>query len=177
MAATIGLIVEGGYHGLTMDRVAGRASVSKAALYRRWPNKLELVVDAIGHHAITRLAIPDTGDVRSDIVELLTGFVRERRADASTFEALGAAIVANSDLAARCRETVVSTYRAGFRLIVTRGVERGQLPADTDIDLLADVAPALIRHRRQFSGQPLDEAFVERIAAQFFGGAAGVGGG
>ncbi len=168
MTAAIALIVEGGYHALSMDRIATRAGVSKAALYRRWPNKLELVVDAIGHRAVDRLVMPDTGDVRRDLVELLTGFLSDKRADAKTYESLGAAVFGDPELAARCRHTLVASFTAGLRLIVERGVRCGQLPPDTDVDLLSDVAPALIRHRHQQTGQPLDETFIERIAAQFF---------
>ncbi|MCU4186074.1 TetR/AcrR family transcriptional regulator [Acidiferrimicrobium sp. IK] len=168
MTAVIGLIVEGGYHGVSMDRIAARAGVSKAALYRRWPNKLALTVDAIAHLATTKVVVPDTGDVRADLVEFLLGFMIEKRADAGTYEALSAAIAADPDLAMQCRDTVIARFTAMFRGIVARGVERGQLPADTDVELLGDIAPALIRHRRQLAGEPLDKAYIDRIVAQFF---------
>ncbi len=168
--AAVTLIVESGYHSLTMDRIATRAGVSKAALYRRWPNKLELVVGAVEHFAAAKLRLPDTGDARADVTEYLLAFVREGRAQVKIYEALGAALASEPELAERCRETLRGEFSTAFRTIVERAVERGQLPADTDVALLADVAPALIRHRQEATGERLDETFIDRIAAQFFSG-------
>ena len=167
-AAAIELTVEGGYHAMSMDRIAARAGVSKAALYRRWPNKQELFVEAVSRFARARLAVPDTGHARADLVEFLLAFVRDRRSDARTYEAVSTALAGDELLAARCRGPLMANFAEVFRTIVTRGVQRGQLPADTDVELLADVAPALVRYRRQLSGRPLDEALIERIADQFF---------
>ena len=72
--AAIELVVEDGYPALTMERIAVRASVSRAALYRRWPNKVELVVDAIESLVKAQGTLPDTGRLRDDVVEFLQHF-------------------------------------------------------------------------------------------------------
>lgn len=167
-AAAIRLITEEGYANLTMERISERAGVSKAALYRRWPNKLELVVDAIGTSARRHVTLPDTGRVRDDVLAFLEGFSRERQTDVEAYDALAGAVDSDPELAERCREVLGAGLTEAFRTIVRRGVARGELPAGTDVDLLADVVPALIRYRRQTTGEGPGARFVERIVDQFF---------
>ncbi|MEQ4206922.1 TetR/AcrR family transcriptional regulator [Actinopolymorpha sp. B17G11] len=66
-------LAEAGYVGLTMDRVAKRAGTNKNAIYRRWPNRAALGVAAYRHLAIDRLELPDTGELRADVLELMRG--------------------------------------------------------------------------------------------------------
>jgi hypothetical protein len=63
---------------------------------------------------------------------------------------------------------LVAKFSSSFRALVARAVERGELPEGTDIELVADIAPALVRYRRQTTGRHLDEAFINRVADQFF---------
>jgi AcrR family transcriptional regulator len=166
--AAIDLIVEDGYPALTMDRVAARAPVSRAALYRRWPNKVELVVDAIESLAATQGPLPDTGRLHDDVVEFLHTLLRNRRADVEAYEALIAAAAGDPELGHRCRDKLLGRFSDSFRTIVARSVDRGELPATTDIELFADVVPALALYRAQTTGKHLDEEFIDRIAEQFF---------
>jgi AcrR family transcriptional regulator len=166
--AAIELVVQDGYPALTMERIAVRASVSRAALYRRWPNKVELVVDAIESLVKAQGALPDTGQLRQDIIEFLGSLVRNRLADMEAYEALIAAAMGDPELGNRCRDTLLVRFSDSFRTIATRAVGRGELPANTDIELLADVVPALALYRAQTTGQRLDEEFIDRIADQFF---------
>ncbi|WP_235826381.1 TetR/AcrR family transcriptional regulator [Candidatus Frankia alpina] len=71
-SATLDLLAELGYDGVTMDRVAARAG--KATIYRRWPSKLAMVIDSINAFAEERMPTPDTGSLRLDIIEFLTSF-------------------------------------------------------------------------------------------------------
>jgi AcrR family transcriptional regulator len=168
MRAAIELIVEDGYPALTMERIAVRAPVSRAALYRRWPNKVELVVDAIGSFLRPQGPLPDTGRLRDDFVGFLHSLVENRSADIETYEALVAAAAGDPELGNRCRDTLLGRFSDSFRTIVTRAVNRGELPAGTDIDLVADIVPALAFYRAQTTGRYLDEGFVVRLADQFF---------
>ncbi len=177
MKAAIALISEAGYSSLTMAHIAERAVVSRAALYRRWPNKLELVVDAIEAFGPHRAPVPDTGHAAADVVELLHTLVRGRPEDAEAYEALSNALAAEPQLASRCSGPVLAGLSAALRTIVTRAVDRGELPSATDVELLAQVVPALIRHRRQIAAPPLDDGLIERMADQFFGSATGTVGG
>jgi AcrR family transcriptional regulator len=162
------ILVEEGFSHLTMERVAERASVSRSALYRRWSNKIDLAVDAISLFADTHIPLPDTGCLRDDVVGYLRGFVRTRRTHVETYTALSAVLEANPELGERCRNVILASFTASFRIIVDRAIECGQLPTDTDADLYADVAPALIRYRLQAGEGKLTESLIQRIAGQFF---------
>ena len=70
VAAFFAELGEKGYAGLTMDRVAERAGVGKAALYRRWPSKQEMLIDLVGQYAIKAVLPPDTGSLRDDLLAL-----------------------------------------------------------------------------------------------------------
>jgi AcrR family transcriptional regulator len=162
------LVVEDGYPAVTMERIASRASVSRAALYRRWPNKVELVVDAIESFLKTEGPLPDTGRLRDDLVEFLRTLVRNRAADIQTYEALIAAAMGDPELGNRCRDTLLVRFSGTFRTMITRAIERGELPGGTDVEILADVVPAFALYRSQTTGKRLDEEFIQRIAEQFF---------
>ena len=168
LAAAVRLVVEDGYQSLTMERVAQRADVSKAALYRRWPNKLALMVDAVEWVTRDTVVVPDTGLVRDDIVGFLAGFARDQHADADVYDALSAAMESDHELGDRCREKVTATVSGSFRLIMERAVKRGELDPGVDVELLVDLVPALVSYRRRTTGQHPDAAFIERIADQFF---------
>src|SRR5579863_5809356 len=74
-------LVDVGFAKLTMESVAARAKTGVAVLYRRWPRKDDLVLDAIQHYGATHpVAIPDTGSLREDMIGLLSGFSRGRTA-------------------------------------------------------------------------------------------------
>lgn len=166
--AAISLIVEDGYGSLTMERIAERAGVSKAALYRRWANKVALVVDAVAASARESFVLPDTGRVRDDILGFFQNFARERHTDVDAYDALIAAIESDHELGERCREMLAAGLVECFREIVTRAVRRGELPEATDVELLAAVVPALVRYRRQTTGRGVDAEFVGRVVEQFF---------
>ena len=166
--AAVRLIVEDGYGGLTMERIAERAGVSKAALYRRWPNKVAVVVDAIAVSAHESFTLPDTGRLKDDVLAFFDNFSRHRHQDVDVYDALTGAIESDHELAERCRDWLAAGLLDAFRTIVWRGVERGELAASTDVELLATVVPALVRYRRQTTGAGPDAAFLERIVEQFF---------
>jgi AcrR family transcriptional regulator len=168
LRAAVELVVADGYPNLAMDRVAERAGVSKAALYRRWPNKLALATDAIRNAARTRIPLPDTGTLRDDLIVYLRSMVTSRQADTETSQALHAALLADRELAERCRSVIAAQFNDNFRTLINRGIQRRELPAGVDAELYADLVPALIRYHRETTGELLDNAFAERVVDQFF---------
>lgn len=168
LEAAVHLIVEDGYGCLTMERIAERARVSKAALYRRWPNKVALVVDAVAASAQESFVPPDTGRVRDDILAFFQNFTRERHTDVEVYDALTGAVESDHELADRCRDMLAAGLVDSFRALIARAVERGELPPGTDVELLADVVPALVRYRRQTTGLGPDAEYIGRIVEQFF---------
>ena len=163
LAAVIELVVEGGYANLTMDGVAARAQASKATIYRRWRNKAQLVKAALdAYDAQHNESMPDTGELRSDLYAVMRA-MRERVTDTylGMINGLIAAAKHDAELAAALKEHVANEELSPFLVSLQRAVDRGELPADADSELVHDVAEAMIM--RQVAIGAFDEAFIGRV--------------
>lgn len=127
------ILAEDGYAGLTMDAVAARAVVSRAAIYRRYASKAELAFAATVHGSPTPQPA-DTGSLRGDLHELARGFHLTMATPAARqlAPALMADLAQNPDLAARFRQTVLAAERAQFAVVIDRAVARGELARPVD---------------------------------------------
>ncbi|MET8429264.1 TetR/AcrR family transcriptional regulator [Nocardia sp. NPDC004860] len=164
LAATVDLVAERGYPALTMDAVAARANASKATIYRRWRNKAELIKAALdAHDAQQNADIPDTGSLRGDLVAVLET-LRDKASDqiAAMIEGLIAAMRHDPELAAALREHTENEELSPFHDALHRAIARGELPGDTDTELIHDVAEAMIMRQLQI-GAPFDTAFIDRL--------------
>lgn len=162
--ATTELVAEVGYQALTMDAVAARARASKATIYRRWRNKPELVKAALdAHDAEFNLTIPDTGELRADLVEVMRA-ARGKATDRflGLLSALMAAAKYDRELAAALRAHQEDDELSPFAASLQRAVARGDAPAGVDMTLVHDVAEALIM-RQLAVGLPFDDAFITRV--------------
>ena len=156
-----------GYARLTMEGVAGCARTGKAALYRRWPRKEDLVVDALDHAMPSLTDLPDHGDVREDLLELL------RRLAAMVNSGTGCALrclLAEVDrehpFARLLHERVFAPRKHAFRAVLRRAADRGQLRADTASELVADVGPAMVVQRFLAEGPPVPDDYLVSIVDQ-----------
>ncbi len=164
LAATRELVAETGYERLTIEAVASRAKASKATIYRRWPGKAELVVEALKCRPQSMPVMPDTGDLRSDMVQGILGFVADlTEHDAGLMVGLASAMRSDPQLAALVREQTVSCRRVAASAWLERAVARGQINPDADIDVVADLVPAVVFMRLLVTGEPVDEQFVDRL--------------
>lgn len=168
LTAAMDLLAEIGYARLTMDQVAARARVGKASLYLRWPNKVALVADAIQHHSAVVPDVPETGSLCEDMRAFLQALLRSKTAAQRAVAAVTGEIASNPELAKAWRQGVAGTLLACTRVIVERAIERGELPAASDVDLLAMLPVTLLQSWRQAHDQSPDDEVVERIVAQFF---------
>jgi len=168
-AATLALLAEGGFHALSMDRIAARADVSKATLYGRWSSKEELVVDAVTKGISADLPpAPDTGDAIDDLRLLLDALCAAMRGSAGRIiRPLVGELIHDPGLAAAFRDHFVTPRRARVREVVERGIAAGQLDAEADVALLTDVGAALVFHRLLVTGEPIPDDLPERIIRQF----------
>ncbi|MGO8684092.1 MAG: TetR/AcrR family transcriptional regulator [Thermoleophilia bacterium] len=167
IAATLELLAQDGYAQLTIDRVAARAGVGKASLYRRWPNKVSLVLEAVSGHP-QRPSSPDTGSLRDDMLAYLQTLVCFRTIHSEAISAISGEALSNPQFGDAVRAAMAEPVLTDLRTIVERAIARGELPATCDVDLLIAVVPALLSLQRLLSGQLADEAFVGRIVDQFF---------
>ncbi|BEK97785.1 TetR/AcrR family transcriptional regulator [Nocardia seriolae] len=164
LAATLDLVAESGYPALTTDAVAARAGASKATIYRRWRNKAELLRTALDAYDAQHLAaMPDTGTLRGDLVAVLES-LRAKSSERFTAMVGGLMVAMRHDpqLAAALREHLDNEELSPFHDALDRAIARGDLPADTDTELIHDVAEAMIMRRAQL-GAPFDDAFITRL--------------
>jgi AcrR family transcriptional regulator len=165
-AVLVGL-AERGYDQMSMDDVASRARVGKAAIYRRWPSKAAVVADAIAHwrRGLGSVQPPDTGSLRGDIDALAAAVPEMDETEIGMMKVvIGVATAATNDpvLAAALDELVLSQPRRMINVVLDNAVARGEIPAGHDLALIADAALGL-NILRAITGRPIDRVFVRRI--------------
>lgn len=166
--ATIELLGEAGYARLTMDQVAARARVSKTSLYLRWPNKVALVADALQHRARAVPEVPDTGSLPDDMRAFLSSLVRSRSLASRALAAVSSEIASNAELRKAWHRGLAGMLTGCLRMILTRAIQRGELAADSDVELLSQLPLSLLQSwRLEHEADPGDEV-VERIVQQFY---------
>ena len=172
--ATLDELAEVGYAKLTMERVAARAGASKASVYRRWPSRMELALDAVHHLSPDPTAIPDTGSLHGDALaflreaaELLAGPAGE-----ALRGLLGDALADPSRTLELRRHSRGTGHRA-MQEIVRRAVERGEIESGAITPRRLDVAQAMLREQFLFHGPPIPDAaivdIVDEIVLPLFG--------
>jgi AcrR family transcriptional regulator len=163
LAATIELVGELGYPAVTMDAVAARAQASKATIYRRWRNKPQLVKAALdAYDARQNESIPDTGELRSDLYAVMRA-LRDRTSESylAMINGLIGAAKHDEELNTALQEHVANEELSPFLVSLQRAVDRGELPADADSELVHDVAEAMVQ--RQLAHGEFDEAFISKV--------------
>ncbi|MGI9592122.1 MAG: TetR/AcrR family transcriptional regulator [Myxococcota bacterium] len=160
--ATLELLVEVGFSALTVEGVASRAGVGKATIYRRWPSKLPLVVEAFGQ--LPGFEEIDTGDVAEDLKQMLRGYIQVFNATplASVLPSLAGERSHNPELS-ELFDPVSRQRRQPLRRALERGVERGELPRDLDLELAADLVVGPIAVALFFKGGKLSPRMVGPI--------------
>jgi AcrR family transcriptional regulator len=164
--AALEVLADSGYDRLTMDAVAHRAKASKATLYRRWNSKATLVVEALAR-AKGVPELPDTGDLRSDLLTAFCGM--GGLTDHDTTATLGAVMTAVStdeEFAREFRRQVVEPKARTSRVIFERARDRGELRADLDIDIVVPALAGIVLHRVFVYGERPDPALIERAIDQ-----------
>jgi AcrR family transcriptional regulator len=153
-----------GYAGLTMEGVAAGAHTGKAALYRRWPGKEELVVDTLDHVLPSPCELPDHGDVREDLLELLRLMAAFLNSPAGcALESLIADIEPDGRFARLLHQRVKEPRKRMFLALLRRAAERGQVRPEAATQLVADVGPALLMQRFSAEGPPVPDAYVVSV--------------
>ncbi|MFB9831909.1 TetR/AcrR family transcriptional regulator [Actinoallomurus acaciae] len=165
LAATLELLTEVGYDRMTMDAIATRARASKATIYRRWSGKADMVVAAVERRAGQGMAVQaDPGDLRADLL----GTLRAMRdglteQDAGLLLGLMTAMHHDDELARTVRARMVDDKRQAFDPVLDRAHARGELPADIDRTLLAELCSAMLFSRAFVTGEPQDDAFLAEL--------------
>jgi AcrR family transcriptional regulator len=167
-AATLELLPGLGLHRLSMEAVAGKAGVGKATLYRRFASKRELVAAALRTIRSDGPA-PDTGSVRGDYLQLAKREVTAARRIPG-LEQFAPRLLSDAagdpELMALAQKTVLAADRTRIAEILHRGVERGELRKDLDIDLATDLLHAPLIYQFLLSGKGLSAiraSYIEKM--------------
>ncbi|MBN9605740.1 MAG: TetR/AcrR family transcriptional regulator [Actinomycetales bacterium] len=163
LAATLDVLAEVGYDGMTMDMVAARAQAGKATVYRRWESKADLVIDAVAclKSPPPLDDLPDTGSLRGDLVAMIrTPSVKDAQRKLRIMTGLVSLIDREPELAETTRRALVEPRAAVTRALLRRAVERGEARPDCDIETLASVSAAMASYRTLMLRKPVDREFL-----------------
>jgi AcrR family transcriptional regulator len=171
--AALSLFAESGAEGLCIEKVAARAGVGKATIYRRWPGKEDLLLDALAALKVP-LPVPKGKSVRSDLVALLDAMCKEsadpRRA--RQFALLQGEGLRYPRLMARYMETVVEPRREVVRSVLRRGVATGELREQTDIEAALFMLSGAVLARGRFGQEPVEDGYARRVVEELLRGLA-----
>jgi AcrR family transcriptional regulator len=166
LEATRELIAELGVYEFRTEDVAARAGVGKGAIYRRYGSKDELVTAAIAALLSDEIVVPDTGSTRADLLLLMREAVELYRGSlaARLMPNLIGAMAQKPELAKAVRERFLAGRRAALGEVLQRGVERGDLRSDLDVELALDVLGGPLFYRLLVTGGPIDEQLAVGVA-------------
>ncbi len=163
LQAALDIFAEHGYDGVSMDGVAARAGVGKATIYRRYSSKAELVVEAVRCGAHMEDWLPDTGDLRADLLSMMKPLLeRLRGPDAKLLLTFALERIREPELGQEFDRSVIGKKREHIRHLVDAAIERGDLPASADVELIAEGPAAFLWHHAIY-GLPMDDALLVRI--------------
>lgn len=166
LAATLSLLAEVGYSGLTTDGIADRAGVSKATIYRRWNSK-DAVVLAAAESLAAEVPAPDTGSLAGDLEAIVHGLVAVFRKE-ETRRLIGAMVdqmARKPEFAAAVRGGFLGSRREAARTVLERARDRGEIPETADLHFAVDMLAAPLYYRALVTGAPIDEGLAKTVVA------------
>ncbi|MCE4050950.1 MULTISPECIES: TetR/AcrR family transcriptional regulator [Bacillaceae] len=171
LSASYELLLENGFQAVTVDKIAERAQVSKATIYKWWPNKAAVIMESFLDAATARLPVPDTGSALDNIVihaTNLTNFLTSREGTIIT-QLLGEGQF-DSGLAEAYRTRFFRPRRLEARGLLEQAIAQGELKEGLDIDICIDLIYGPIFYRLLVTGDTLDETYVQHLVENAFAG-------
>lgn len=163
LAAALELLEESGVGAFSVDEVARRSGVAKTTIYRHWPTREKLVLDACARLSDEH-EVPDTGTLSADLHAFLTAIARLLQTAnwSVVLPSIVDAAERDADFASVHSE-IQRGHAAPVHEIVGRAIARGELPADTDPATMAAILLGPLFYRRWFSREPLDDTFIGAV--------------
>jgi len=162
LSATQDLLIDRGYAGMTVADVARAAGSSKAAIYRRWPGKIDLVVAAVRALAAPATT-PDTGSLRDDLVAVAMHYARADERSARVLASVLTELGENAELYAAARSAIGAPPVAAIVAVIERWIQRGAVPASVPVSLIAGIVPSVAFGRVSLERRALDPETVEHL--------------
>jgi len=173
LRSTIKLLRRSSFADLSIEAIAANAKVGKATVYRWWPNKGAVAVDAFASSTEDELHFPDSGSVYKDMSLQMTQWLGVLRSPRGCIvRAVIAAGQSDPQLIDEFRKRFMWPRRQEAYQTLRRGIERGELPRDLDLDLLLDILYGAIYMRFLIRHDELNEYYVEEVCRMVLKGAA-----
>jgi AcrR family transcriptional regulator len=164
LQATLALLAEAGYRALTIEAIAARAGVGKKTIYRWWPSKAVVALEALITYANVEVPFLDTGSLKGDLLIYLE---RSFHILQGTSEELVRGLAAEAQVDPEFRQELQRVFvvprRESLVAVLQRGVQRGELPAESNLDILADMIYGAKWYRFLLYPAPLDREFAEGL--------------
>ena len=166
------VLAEVGYDAFGIEEVAARAGVHKTTVYRRWPTKADLVADASRARSRDVVPTPDSGSLLGDLRALARSVARNIGSGQGEriTRTMVAAAATSPDAAIGTAEFFAERITLAH-VIVERAIARGELPEGTDANLVIEALIGPLYVRLLLTGEPIDSAFADRVAAVVAAGA------
>jgi AcrR family transcriptional regulator len=163
-------LTERGYDEMTIDAVAVRAGTSRAVLYRRWPNKQELVLAVLAHQVRKDVVVtPDTGTLRGDVIALLQQANKLRAGFVTLLlTRLGGFYQQTGSSLADLRASVQGGRDAVLEEVIQRAIDRGEIRPEQVTERIARLPVDLFRHELLMTLRPLSDDAIEEIVDTMF---------
>lgn len=164
LEATLNVLAEVGYGGMSMDMVAAHAGAGKATIYRRWSSKEALILDAVAHMKSKQVdldSLPDTGTLRSDLLALFKPqSIEESERRLKVMTGLTSMLSAQQGLADAVNAAIVEPWAAAHRMLMQRAVERGEISESADIETASQIIPSMAAYRSLIQRRPFEKEFL-----------------
>jgi AcrR family transcriptional regulator len=163
LEASVALLGEVGHSGTTIEAIAERSGVAKTTIYRHWPSRAQLLIDAF-HSGVEHVDIEPTGDLRTDLITVSGGLAAKLRNPAWSRIMATLIDAAESDPElAELSAAFTAQRRESARRILERVVAEGELDPDIDLDLATQLVGGSLFYQRMMLRRPADDAQLERI--------------
>lgn len=165
LKATREILAQGGVHGLTVEGVAERSGVAKTTIYRRWRSKEDLALAALLEVIREEPPLPHVGNTQAALNAYLGQLIKNVNSKlyGRILRGLISELAVDRELARGFREQVLLRRIGPIAGLLARGIERGELRSDLDLELAVDLLLGPIYYRLLMSGEPLTTAFITRL--------------
>jgi len=169
--AVLAILDKEGYGAVTIEGVAKHAGVGKQTIYRWWKSKAELILEAYANHSASKLPMPDKGSLRADLESFFCGaFKRLNDISGPAMRGLMADAVYDPEFLQILRGVLIGKRSDALRQALDRGIARGELRADADLDIMADLLFGAVWYRLLIQHAKLDGRFAKQLVADVLDG-------
>jgi AcrR family transcriptional regulator len=170
LTAALKLLNERGYRSVTIEAIASEAAVGKQTIYRWWRSKAEVILEGFARYTAGQVTVPDSGNLQTDLQVFLTqAFDSLTRESGEIVRGLMSEALIDTDFAEAMRDIFINSRRSALRDILLKGIERGELASDVDIELIIDLVYGPMWYRLLNKHAPLNPRFAEQISEMISG--------